>query len=84
VTLEETARAVDTQEAFIAFLHALHVDHETNGQNWENTTLSSFLEAATAWSTDMSGYYRNMGQDPSSVPPWRIMADILMAARIYE
>ena len=84
MTLEDTARSVETKDDFIIFLQALQADYEANGESWENTTLSSFLEATAAWSLDMEGYYRNTGQDSSSVPPWRVLADILMAARIYE
>jgi len=36
------------------------------------------------WLEDMDGDYANTGENPSQLPPWRIFADALMAARIYE
>lgn len=37
-----------------------------------------------AWTHDMLSCYRNTGQVLSELSPWRVCADILMAARIYE
>ena len=48
------------------------------------TFLASFLAAMSAWSEDMEGFYENSGEDLASLPPWRVLADILMAARVYE
>jgi hypothetical protein len=40
--------------------------------------------AMAGWIHDMDGHYQNTGQNLSELPPWRVFADILMAARIYE
>lgn len=52
---------------------------------WDNSDLSSFLEALSGWIEDCDGYYSNMGSDlnPDS-PSWQVFADALQAAQIYE
>ena len=84
MTLPEQARAVKTREDLVAFLAALRADFARNPRTWTNADLASFLEAMAAWSEDMDGYYAGTGEDMARVPPWRVLADILMAARVYE
>ena len=84
MTLEERARAVRTRDDVVAFLAALMDDYRANGASWTNGDLLSFLAAMAAWSEDMEGFYENRGEDPASGSPWRVLVDILMAARVYE
>jgi hypothetical protein len=84
MTLAERARSVRTREDLVAFVEALAADYGTNQSTWTNTDLASFLAAMLAWSEDMDGFYENAGEDLASLPPWRVLADILMAARVYE
>lgn len=84
MTLAERARAVRTREDFVAFLGALNADFATNRGTWTNTDLASFLGAMAAWSEDMEGFYTNCEEDLAAVSPWRVLADTLMAARVYE
>jgi hypothetical protein len=84
MTLEERADAVRTREDLVAFIEAFNSDFVVDGGSWENSDLPSFLEAMTAWSKDMEGFYKNRGEDIASVSPWRMLADLLMAARVYE
>jgi hypothetical protein len=84
MTLAERARSVRSREDLVAFLEALAADFTANRGTWTNTDLSSFLDAMAAWSEDMDGFYATGGEDLATVPPWRVLADILMAARIYE
>ena len=84
MTLSERARAVRTREDLVVFVEALAADYGTSSSTWTNTDLASFLTAMSAWSLDMKGYYENSGEDLASLPPWRVLADILMAARVYE
>jgi hypothetical protein len=84
MTLAERARLVQTRSDLAAFVADLRADFEANRSEWTNENLASFLDAMAAWISDMEGYYKNAGQDPTALPPWRIVADILMAARIYE
>lgn len=84
MTLAERCRAVRTREDLVAFIGALAADHGTNAATWTNPDLGSFLEAMSEWATDMDGFYKNVGEELSSLPPWRVLADMLMAARVYE
>lgn len=51
---------------------------------WENHTLEQYLEALSAWIQDMDGYYLNHGTSVPRQPTWRVIADILYAASMYE
>lgn len=84
MTLSEQARAVCSRDGFLEFLFAFIVDFEDNGGAWENAEISSFLAAMVAWGEDMDGFYINNNEDASQLSPWRIVADMLMAARSYE
>ena len=84
MTLAEVARTVQTRADLAAFITQLKADFDANRGDWQNTNLSSFLEAMAAWIEDMNGYYQNAGEKVSELPPWRILADVLIAARMYE
>ncbi len=89
------ADEVDDEASFIAFVAALGRDWEEaqqkealhpsspygpNRNGWENGTIDSFLDAASAWaqaSTNLPGYER-----PEN--PWRRAAQILHAGKFYE
>jgi hypothetical protein len=82
--LAENARAVQTREDFAAFVAELKADLDANRAGWTNDDLASYLDAMAAWVRDMEGYYENAGERLSELPPWRVLADVLMAARVYE
>jgi len=84
MTLAERTRAVQSREDLVAFIEALKADLEANRGDWANADLASYLEAMAAWIRDMNGYYQNTGQNLPELPPWKILADILMGARMYE
>ncbi len=84
MTLAERAKSVQTRDDLAAFVAELKADFDAHRNDWTNAELKSFLEAMAAWIQDMDGYYRNTGQKMSDLPPWRILADILIAARMYE
>jgi hypothetical protein len=53
------------------------------GANWENNTLSGYLDALAAWLADADGYYLNLNRvRPSN--HWETMNDALRAATVYE
>lgn len=82
MTLEERAKNVSSWGDVRALIAALAIDAKDNPERWENPTLPTFPEATAAW--NMDGYYALLGLDVSQLPPWRIVADMLMAGRIYE
>lgn len=75
-------RQITTRDDLITLIRDLSSEDETA---WDNSDLSSFLEALSGWIGDCDGYYKNIGSgiDPNS-PSWQIFADALQAAKIYE
>lgn len=58
---------------------------KTNGNNWENKTLDTYLEAIADWTEgDIENYYLNTKQEIPKNINWKVLADILMAATMYE
>lgn len=56
-----------------------------NRKNWENNDLASFLEAFEAYVNDVDGYYLNQKIEiDANQPSWRVFADILRGATMYE
>ena len=76
--------SVRTREDLATFVLALRQDLLSNPAAWENPTLERFLEALAAWCTDMPGYFRNRGASQPEQPGWSLVAQMLMAARVYN
>jgi hypothetical protein len=89
-------QAVVGEVTFIAFVHTLAMDRAAataddadalpspwgpSSRGWENTTIETFLESASAWASDS-----RHGLAAYAVPdnPWRRCADILFAGKHYE
>lgn len=51
---------------------------------WENDSLATFLRAWSAWLSDMDGYFVNRGEPVPEEPSWQLIAQMLLAARVYE
>lgn len=76
---------VDSKEEFLELLDLLGRDARSNLKEWENDTVERYIEAMLAWATSMENYYRGRALDiDTSKPSWRIFADLLLAARVYE
>lgn len=84
VELHEQIEKVRSKEDLADFISALIRDFETNPGEWENNTLPRFLTAMEDWVRTMDNYYKNTGRPPVQNPIWRIIADILLAATMYE
>lgn len=78
------AHNVSSKEDFIHLVDALRKDLAENPEKWENKTLDDFLEALGRWTEDSDGYYINMGKPIPQNVQWRVFAEILTAASIYE
>lgn len=76
---------INTRQDFTAFVKELHSDLKANPDEWENTTLETFLEALAAYAEDIQGYYDNRqpGTD-ADAPRWQTFADMLRGASVYE
>jgi hypothetical protein len=76
---------VTDRQTFIKFLDLLRKDFLDNPENWENKTLPDFLEALSAYTKDVQGYYDNMKLDiKADKPDWSTFSDIFKGATIYE
>lgn len=75
---------IQTKEDFVSFLKLLRQDLLDNTNTWENNSLASNLEAAANWTEDMDGYYQNMKLPIPEHVDWKVFANILIAAKIYE
>jgi hypothetical protein len=90
--LHESLNLVNDRESFFAFIETLIDDRidaagqelEKSGNpyagpanDWQNTTIESFLEAALAWARAMPGQL-------DEAPSWQSFADFLHAGKIYE
>lgn len=84
MTLEEHNKAIRSREELVEFVKALSDDFRDNSDSWENANLQRFLDALGAWVEDMDGYYQNQGQLLPEQPTWKVIGDILMAAKVYE
>lgn len=79
-----SVETINSRADFVQFVRELCTDLETSAESWENSDLRSYLEAVAAWIEDMDGYYRNSDQPLPQQPSWKILAEILLAARVYE
>lgn len=59
-------------------------DLQAKPATWENATLDRYLSALERWLEDADGYYRNQGRNVPSNPTWRDVAEMLIAATMYE
>ncbi|WP_435846109.1 DUF7660 family protein [Streptomyces huasconensis] len=78
------AQEVDDREGLARFLQEAASDLSDNQASWENVTLADFLEAWAAWLQDMPGWCANRGEHVPDRPSWKLVAHMVMAARVYE
>jgi hypothetical protein len=77
-------KEINTREDFIQFIEFLSSNARNNLNEWENKDLPSYLESMASWIEDMDGYYLNQKSPVPENINWAFIADILMAARVYE
>ena len=75
---------VNSKKDFINFIEILLSDLRNNPEQWENINLESYLGAMAAWTEDMDGYYQNKNEPIPQNVNWKVFANILMAAKMYE
>ncbi|WP_299432994.1 hypothetical protein [uncultured Aquimarina sp.] len=72
---------VNTKKDFIQFVQELRED----SANWENKDTDSFFEALGRYTEDIQNFYDNTEQNVNSEnASWKVFADILKGASIYE
>jgi hypothetical protein len=76
---------VKNREDFTKFLDLFLKDYLEKPASWENKTIPEFLEALSAYSAGIQGYYNNTKQAINvDIPTWAIFADIFLGAKVYE
>ena len=76
---------IQSREDLSRFVLQLREDLVAKPGEWENVSLEDFLEAFSRYLVDIPGYYKNQNLDVNpDIPSWRVFADVLMGARIYE
>ena len=76
--------SIESKEDFVSFVELLAQDFNINSKDWENKTIPQFLEAIASWTEDMEGYYINNRLPIPININWKVIAEILMAAKMYE
>lgn len=82
--LHEQVDSISTREDLIAFVERLRDDFGAATSDWENTDILRYLDALAAWTADMDGYFENRGEPVPEAPTWRLVAQMLLAAKHYE
>lgn len=77
-------RKFGTKQDFISFVHELSKDYHDNSDSWENINIGSYLEALSAWISSMEGYYKNFKLPLPDNPNWQLIAEMLVAAKVYD
>ena len=78
------AEAVRTREDLAVFIRGLRADLARNAEEWENPDLDRYLDALAAVIEDLEGRLLNRGEIVPSEPSWRLIAELLDAATVYE
>ncbi len=69
---------IKNRRDFEKFLELLYEDFKNNKNDWENLTLDHFLESLYASNQDTTDK-QNLEQ-----PTWKLFADLLLTAKVYE
>lgn len=75
---------IETRHDVAAFVLALRQDLLDGDDDWENPTLERYLEAVAARVNDLDGYFDNRGEPVPQTPSWRLLGEMLLAAKMYE
>jgi hypothetical protein len=80
----EQVDAIRTREDLGIFLREFSAAYKANPEAWQNSNLGQFLDALASWTEDLEGFYVNRGQRAPDTPDWRVFAQMLMGATMYE
>ncbi len=84
IDFNKTISKINSKDDFITFVELLSNDLKNNSDEWENKSLPDYLEAIGSWTHDMEGYYENNHLEIPKNIDWKVFANILMAAKMYE
>jgi hypothetical protein len=72
-----------SREDFVRVVRVLSQAAQNGDAALMNLDVARYLEAVSAWTNDMPGWFANEGQ-PLPEPSWSLFATILEAALTYE
>lgn len=83
--LFDYAASIKSRRDFVQFLQFLKADYRARNNEWQNKDLESYLDGLFGFANDMDSYYKNMGEtvDVEAIT-WRMAAQMLLAASVYE
>ncbi|KAA1244548.1 hypothetical protein [Aquimarina sp. RZ0] len=74
-----------SRKEFINFLKVILDEYQKHPERWENHKMEDFLEAMIRYSDDVQQYYKNTNQEINAdEAQWKVFADIIKGASIYE
>ncbi|MFJ3099551.1 DUF7660 family protein [Streptomyces hydrogenans] len=82
--IRRIAQGIETREDLAEFLRLAVDDLKGNPQAWENDSLESFLAAWSAWTLDCPGWFAAHGEPVPDAPDWKLIGQMVLAARVYE
>ncbi len=75
---------IKSKEDFVNFVELLVSNLKSNPEEWTNKSLPEYLESISSWTEDMEGYYQNNDMPIPENVNWKVFANILIAAKMYE
>lgn len=75
---------IRNKQDFIRFIELLSDNLKNNSEEWSNKSLSDYIQAIGNWTEDMEGYYENNNLPIPENIDWKVFANILIAAKMYE
>ena len=72
-----------SREDFVRVVRSLSLAARNGDPAATNLDVPRYLEAVSAWTNDMPGWFAKEGQ-PVPEPSWSLFATILEAALVYE
>lgn len=82
ISFLEIIASIETKEDFLHFLRLLQKDFTDHPEEWQNHSISEFLESAASWMKDFSTHPAN--DIDWSKPDYRTFARILYMGKLYE
>ncbi|SEI49148.1 hypothetical protein SAMN05216327_1023 [Dyadobacter sp. SG02] len=84
IDFEQKINEITNKEDFVSFMELLLSNLNSNPEEWANKNLSEYLEGIAGWTEDMEGYYQNNNIPFPENINWKVFANILIAAKMYE
>ncbi len=84
IDFNQEINRINSKDDFVNFVELLVANSNKSPEEWANKTLSEYLKSIASWTEDMDGYYKNNGLAIPENITWKVFANILVAAKMYE